>query len=107
MDGGTERTGCYAFFLIKSAGVLDFDKGFLPEPDSAFDPDEITALLGLQPFTGPARPGLAAGGGIPSPPGMAAVRRSRPSAGWTSAAGSRRRYGPISQPCGRFGSGIT
>ena len=61
MDGGTERTGCYAFFLIKSAGVLDFDKGFLPEPDSAFDPDEITALLGLQPFrahrAGEARPG--------------------------------------------------
>lgn len=45
-----EKTSCYAFFLIKSAGRLDYYKGFIPEENSAFNPDEITDMLGIKPF---------------------------------------------------------
>lgn len=45
-----EQTSCYAFFLIRSAGELDFYKGFIPEENSTFDPDEITDILGIKPF---------------------------------------------------------
>ena len=45
-----ENTSCYAFFLIRSAGQLDYDKGFIPEKNSAFDPDDITKLLDIKPF---------------------------------------------------------
>ncbi|MCI8649467.1 MAG: DUF4279 domain-containing protein [Anaerotruncus sp.] len=45
-----EKTACYSFFLIQSAGELDFHKGFLPEENSAFLPSEITKLLGITPF---------------------------------------------------------
>ncbi len=45
-----ENTSCYSFFLITSAGNLDYDNGFNPEENSAFDPDEITKILGIKPF---------------------------------------------------------
>lgn len=43
-------TSCCAYFLIKSAGYLDFDKGFIPEEKSSFCPDEITKILKIEPF---------------------------------------------------------
>lgn len=45
-----EKTSCYAYFLIKSAGELDYYKGFIPKENSAFEPDEITDILGIKPF---------------------------------------------------------
>lgn len=45
-----EKTSCYAFFLIKSAGKLDYFKGFIPEENSAFSPEAITGMLGIEPF---------------------------------------------------------
>lgn len=45
-----EKTTCYSFFLIQSAGYLDYTKGFVPEKNSAFEPDMITEMLGIQPF---------------------------------------------------------
>lgn len=45
-----EKTSCYAFFLIHSAGCIDYEKGFVPEKNSAFEPDLITEMLGIQPF---------------------------------------------------------
>ena len=45
-----KNTSCYAFFLITSAGYLDYDKGFIPEENSVFDPDVITDTLGIEPF---------------------------------------------------------
>ncbi len=40
----------FSFFLIKSAGRLDFMKGFIPAENSAFDPEQITELLSITPF---------------------------------------------------------
>lgn len=52
---------CFAFFRIQSAGVLDFENGFLPEVNSVFPPEEVTRLLGIVPFrthtAGDLRPG--------------------------------------------------
>ncbi len=45
-----ENTSCYAFFMIRSAGYLDYEDGFIPQADSAFDPDLITQMLGISPF---------------------------------------------------------
>lgn len=45
-----EKTSCYAFFLIKSAGKLDYFKGVIPEENSAFYPNVITKMLGIEPF---------------------------------------------------------
>ena len=44
------ETSCYSFFVIQSAGKLDYLNGFIPEENSAFFPDEITQLLGIKPF---------------------------------------------------------
>ncbi len=41
---------CESYFVIQSAGTLDYEKGFLPEENSAFPPDEMTEILGIQPF---------------------------------------------------------
>ena len=45
-----EDTTCYAFFLIRSAGKLDYYNGFIPSENSAFNPDEITNAIGIKPF---------------------------------------------------------
>lgn len=45
-----ENTSCYAFFMMRSAGYLDFTEGFIPENNSGFDPDLITEMLGIIPF---------------------------------------------------------
>lgn len=45
-----ENTSCYAFFLIKSVGYIDYYKGFISAEKSAFDPDVITDMLGIKPF---------------------------------------------------------
>lgn len=45
-----ENTSCYAFFLIQSAGYLDYYQGFIPYENSSFDPDIITNLLGIKPY---------------------------------------------------------
>lgn len=46
----TESTSCYSYFLIKSNGTLDYYKGFIPDKNSNFDPDEITKVISIEPF---------------------------------------------------------
>ena len=49
-DSREHAAECKSWFLIKSAGTLDPERGFLPAENSLFDPDAVTALLGIQPF---------------------------------------------------------
>lgn len=44
------ESSCFSYFLIKSAGRLDYLKGFMPAENSAFDPGQITEILGIVPF---------------------------------------------------------
>ena len=45
-----ETTSCYSYFYIESEGEVLPDVGFTAAENSFFEPDEITALLGIQPF---------------------------------------------------------
>ena len=45
-----ETTSCYSYFYIESEGEILPDVGFVAAENSFFEPDEITALLGIQPF---------------------------------------------------------
>lgn len=44
-----EKTNSYTYFAIKSNG--DFTNGFAAYENAIFDSDEITCLLGIQPFS--------------------------------------------------------
>ena len=45
-----DKTTCYSYFAISSAGEIQNDVGFVAAKNSYFDPDEITKTLGIQPF---------------------------------------------------------
>lgn len=45
-----KKTTCYSYFYIESKGEILPDIGFVAAENSFFEPDEITALLGIQPF---------------------------------------------------------
>ena len=45
-----KNIACESFFLIKSAGRLDYLRGYLPEEGSTFSPNLITEQLGIVPF---------------------------------------------------------
>lgn len=45
-----EKTSCYSYFAICSAGEIRDGVGFVAGENSYFDPDCITEKLGLKPF---------------------------------------------------------
>ena len=44
-----ERTAMYSEFIIQSNGTIKENIGFVANPNSAFDPDEITKMLNIIP----------------------------------------------------------
>lgn len=44
------KSTCYSYFAICSKGKIESNVGFVAAPSSNFDPDTITARLGIQPF---------------------------------------------------------
>jgi len=44
------KTSCYSYFGICSSGEMQNGGGFVAAKDSDFDPDYITAKLGIEPF---------------------------------------------------------
>ena len=45
-----KKTSCYSYLCIESSGDVLPDVGFVAAENSFFEPDEITAMLGIQPF---------------------------------------------------------
>ena len=45
-----EKTTCYSYFAIYSSGEIRDGIGFVASENSDFDPDDITAKLGYNPF---------------------------------------------------------
>lgn len=45
-----EKTSCYSYFSICSSGEIRVDVGFIAADKSYFNPDDITAKLGIEPF---------------------------------------------------------
>lgn len=45
-----EKTACYSYFAICSSGKIRDGIGFIASENSYFDPDDITAKLGINPF---------------------------------------------------------
>lgn len=43
-------TNCYSYFSIESAGEILEGKGFQAADHSFFNPDDITVILGIEPF---------------------------------------------------------
>lgn len=45
-----EKTKCYSYFCIESAGEILDMVGFVADDNSFFEPDKITEILGIEPF---------------------------------------------------------
>lgn len=43
-------TNCYSYFSIESAGEILEGKGFRAADHSFFNPEDITLILGIEPF---------------------------------------------------------
>lgn len=45
-----DNTNCYSYFSIVSAGDILDGKGFIAKDNSFFHPNDITKILGIEPF---------------------------------------------------------